>query len=480
MISKRGIPFVIALLFAFTGKADVILPRVIGNNMVLQRDKPVCIWGCAAAGERISVKFAGQIRETIAAASGAWKVMLNPMKASSIGEEMIIAGNNTIRLENILVGEVWLCSGQSNMEFTMRKNSKMKRPVVEGHNPVDELQYAKNPAIRIFLVNRKTLSKPDSLHAGWSEARDSALRVFSAPAYFFARDLYANLHVPVGVISSAVPGSAIEPWIPEEAFCKISFFKGKKIDNDPGKFYQPMIHPLAPYTLKGFVWYQGETNCFLKETLQYTYKMKALIDTWRADWNDGDLPFYYVQIAPFKYSESKGKVVLSKEKLPEFREAQAAALKIPYTGMIVTTDLADNLNDIHPSYKWEVGRRLALIALAKTYHKEDVVGSGPVFTKMKIRRNKAILSFSSVGSGLVSKDGKPLTGFLIARKDKRFVPADAVIKGDKVVVQAASVKKPVAVRFAWEETSQPNLFNKDGLPAQPFRTDNSLIDQFKP
>ncbi|RXF71056.1 sialate O-acetylesterase [Arcticibacter tournemirensis] len=474
--------FVIAaLLMLSKTQAEVVLPRVLGHNMVLQRNKPVCIWGTATVGEKISVMFAGQKKETVTDVTGKWKVLLDPMRTSSEGREMIVTGSNTIRLQNILVGEVWLCSGQSNMEFTMRKSSKMKRPGVEGQNPVDELQYAKNPSIRIFQVNRKELIKPDSLHRGWSIARDSALRVFSAPAYFFAKELYSRLHVPVGVISSAVPGSAIEPWIPAEAFNDHAFFINYKVQNDPGKFYTPMIHPLVPFAIKGFLWYQGETNCFLNERIEYTHKMEALIGRWRSDWNDKDLPFYYVQIAPFKYSESKdNKVTLNKESLPEFREAQAAALKIPNTAMIITTDLADNLSDIHPSYKWEVGRRLALLALARDYGFKEIVSTGPVYHGMKIKGNKIELSFSSVGGGLVSKDGKTLSDFLIAGKDKKFVPAQAEIKGNKVVVSSNAVNSPADVRFAWVETAQPNLYNKEGLPAQPFRTDNILTGQFKP
>lgn len=470
------------VLFAFTleAKASVTLPRVLGHNMVLQREKPVCIWGTAAGGERITVAFSGQRKETVTDNSGNWKIYLDPMPASSAGSQMTITASNTIKLENILVGEVWLCSGQSNMEFTMRKSSKMKRPAVEGENPVDELNYAKNPDIRIFLVNRKELAKPDSLHRGWNIARDSALRVFSAPAYFFAKELNKHLHVPVGVISSAVPGSAIEPWAPADAFNACSYLKERKVQNDPGKFYTPMIRPLVPFTIKGFLWYQGETNCFLNERLEYTHKMEALIARWRKDWGDKKLPFNFVQIAPFKYSEAKDKTGLTRESLSEFREAQAAVLRLRNTGMIVTTDLADNLSDIHPSFKWEIGRRLALVALEKNYGIKNLVSSGPVYRELKIKGNKIELTFSSIGSGLISKDGKPLSDFLIAGRDKKFVPAQAEIRGDKVIISSALVPVPEAVRFAWVETAQPNLYNKEGLPARPFRTDNILFSQFKP
>ncbi len=470
----------LGIFLSRASSAEVVLPRILGNNMVLQRDKPVCIWGTAAAGEQVTVDFSGQSRKAAADAQGNWKVMLAPMKASAQGATMTIQGTNTITLSNILVGEVWICSGQSNMEFTMRKNSKMKRLPMDGQNPIDELEYARNPEIRIFLVNRKQQIKPDPLHKGWEEARDSALRVFSAPGYFFAKELYSRLHVPIGMISSAIPGSAIEPWIPAEAFKASAYFKDKKVGNDPGKFYQPMIRPLAPYTIKGFLWYQGETNCFLGERLDYTHKMETLINRWRHDWGSAKLPFYYVQIAPFKYSKSESmKEPRTEQGLPEFREAQTAILKMRHTGVIVTTDLCYNLDDIHPSYKWEIGRRLALQAASKTYG-QKLVADGPIFKKMKVKKNEAVLSFSSVGSGLISKDGKDLSDFLIAGEDKVFVPAHAEIQGDKLIVSAPGVNHPQAVRFAWTETAQPNLFNKEGLPARPFRTDNVLVDKFKP
>lgn len=478
---KNSLLAFVALLISIAANATITLPRILGHNMVFQQEKPVCIWGTAAAAEQVQVSFAGQKHKTVADATGNWKVYLNPMKSSAEGRDLSIKGTNTILLKDVLVGEVWICSGQSNMEFTMRKNSKMRRPDVPGHNPVDELQYADNPSIRIFLVNRKAQPQPDSLHRGWSVARDSALRVFSAPGYFFAKELYAHLKVPIGMISSAIPGSAIEPWIPKSAFNASVYFKDKKVNNDPGKFYEPMIKTLAPYTIKGFLWYQGETNCFLGERLEYTHKMETLINCWRHDWSDKKLPFYYVQIAPFRYSESESmKEPRTIEGLPEFREAQTAILKMPHTGVIVTTDLCYDTHDIHPSYKWEVGRRLALQALSKTYDHKLLVCEGPVFNKMQVSGNKAIISFSALGSGLVSKDGKPLSDFQIAGADDKFIPADAEIKGNQVIVTASGIAKPKAVRFAWTETAQPNFYNEEGLPARPFRTNNPIVSQFKP
>lgn len=465
------------LVFTLKSHAEVVLPKILGNNMVLQRDKPVAIWGTAGAGENITVEFNGQTKKTVPDASGKWQVMLDPMKASATSQTLEITGNNTIKLENILIGEVWLCSGQSNMSYEMRKNSKVRRPdTTTANTPIDELDRAHNPQIRIFLVTQKNLQKPDSTHSGWDIAEGTPLRNFSAAGYFFAKNLNHDLKVPVGIICSAISGSRIEPWMPREAFDAVPYFKANnvKIDGDPGKLYIHMIAPVAPYTLKGFLWYQGESAAYLGETISYTYKMEALINWWRNLWGDKKLPFYYVQIAPFYYSRAKGQVPFTIYTEPELREAQTMALKIPHTGMVVTTDLNDSLTNIHPAFKWEVGRRLELQALANTYGKKDVVFSGPMYNGMRIKGNKAILSFKYVGAGLESHNGKPLTYFTIAGNDGKFVAANAEIKGDKVIVSSPQIDSPVAVRFGWTEVAEPNLFNKNGLPAVPFRTDNPL------
>ncbi|OON67541.1 sialate O-acetylesterase [Hymenobacter sp. CRA2] len=459
-------------LAAPAAQARVVLPRVLGHGMVLQREKPVPIWGTAAPGEAVTVQFGGQQQRTTAGADGHWQVRLTPLKASAAGAELTVRGTNEIRLRDVLVGEVWLCSGQSNMEYTMRKNSKATVPPQPEPNPLTELERAHNPQIRIFLVNRKELDRPDSLHRGWSIAQDSALRSFSAPAYFFAQELQQRLGVPVGVISSAVPGSRIEPWISTVAFGADSYYQ-QPVGGDPGKFYEPMIRPLAPFALRGFCWYQGESNCFLAETSSYTHKMRTLISSWRAAWQDTGLPFYLVQLAPFKYSESKEpKAPLTPVTLPLFREAQEAVLaQVPRTGLIVTTDLVTKLDDIHPPYKWEIGRRLARLALADTYGRREVAASGPVFRSLKLKGQTAEIRFQPLRGHLVSRDGQPLTGFTVASTDGQFVPAEARIQGRKVVVSATGVARPTAVRFAWHEAAQPNLFSSEGLPARPFRTD---------
>ncbi|GAA4496709.1 sialate O-acetylesterase [Hymenobacter ginsengisoli] len=458
------------LLAAFQAQARVVLPRVLGHNMVLQRDKPVAIWGTAAAGEAITVQFAGQSPRTVADAAGHWQVVLQPLAANATPAELVISGTNTIRLHNILVGEVWLCSGQSNMEYTMRKSSKVTLPPGADTTALSELKRAHDPNIRIFLVNRKELVHPDSLHRGWSVAQDSALRMFSAAAYFFAKELRQKLGVPVGMVASSVPGSRIEPWIAADAFGQDRAFAGQAVSGEPGKFYEPMIRPLVPLTLRGFLWYQGESNCFLAESTAYTQKMRLLITSWRTAWHDADLPFYYVELAPFKYSESKANAALTKETLPRFREAQEAVLALPHTGAIVTTDLVTKLDDIHPPYKWEIGRRLALLALAGTYHQAGVA-TAPTYHRLTIKGPVATVLFAP-GTQLRSHNGQPLTDFAIAGANRVFVPAQARVQGNKVLVSAAGVAYPVAVRFGWDEAAQPNLFSADGLPARPFRTDS--------
>jgi sialate O-acetylesterase len=457
--------------------SQVTLPKILGHNMVLQQGKKVPVWGTASPGEKISVAFAGQNKTTVADNAGKWSVKLSSMKASFTPREMTIKGANTIVLKNILVGEVWFCSGQSNMEYAMRKYSKYDTAVKGYRPPEDDLNTANNPNIRIFLDRRKYMD-PSPEHLGWDSAMGRPLVDFSAVGYYFAKDLYAKLHVPIGMISAAVPGSRIEPWIQASKMEVAPVLKNGKTldklssdDGGSGKFYDTMIQPLIPFALKGILWYQGESNCFLNENIRYAYKFKTLIESWRTDWNDKKMPFYFVQIAPYNYSASKDRP-LSNENLPEFWEAQRLALHLKNTNTIAITDLVDSIADLHPGYKWEVGRRLSLVAANKAYGQKNVVCSGPVYQKMKIVGNTIEVTFSNVGSGLASRNGKPLTWFSIAGADGKFVPAKAEIVGNKVIVTAPEIPHPVSVRFGWNEAAQSNFINKEGLPATPFRSDN--------
>ncbi len=460
-------------LFSLSTNAKILLPQILSSNMVLQRDKPINIWGFASPDEKVEVTFAGQKKQTITDKNGKWLLVLAPLKTSAKPQTMSIIGSNEIILTNILVGEVWVCSGQSNMEYAMRKLAKIPKPKNEKLGfPSDEVAKAKNSQIRIFLVNRKTLNKPDSIHKSWSVAQDSALRAFSAVGYFFAKEIQEKLGIPVGIISSAIPGSAIEPWIAENAFAQEDYFKNQKVNNDPGKFYPTMIEPLTQFKIGGFLWYQGETNCFLNEKISYAYKMKVLINSWRKAWKEKDLPFYYVQIAPFNYSKTKGKVPVDENTEPEFWEAQTLLLRLQNTGMVSTSDLTDSNEDLHPTYKWEVGRRLSLLALAKTYNK-DIPFSGPIYQSASFKNGKALLHFT-----YLELNNKPILGFTIAGKDGKFVNAEAIVKDDKVVVSSKEIAEPTVVRYNWTENPTGN-FNCYGLPALPFRTDNPLSKQFK-
>jgi sialate O-acetylesterase len=307
---------------------------------------------------------------------------------------------------------------------------------------------------------------------------DSTKRNVSAAGYFFAQELADKLHVPIGIISSSWGGTRVEQWTPPTAYQNSPLFKdsiaGKsnfKIDGIvPGKQFEGMIKPLIPFTMKGIIWYQGESNLMIHDTATFVPKTKLMLNTWKNLWNDKDLSFHFVQIAPFYYSKRNDKKAHGTDLLAYYWEAQCKLMKELNTGMVVTTDLVDNLKDIHPGYKWEVGRRLALGALAKDY-KQKIVYSGPVYKGIKIKKNIIELSFTHYGSGLSSTDGKELSWFTIAGADRKFVPAQAIIRGNKVIVSSAETQKPVAVRFAWDETAMPNFINKEGLPASPFRTD---------
>ncbi|MFA5046029.1 MAG: sialate O-acetylesterase [Paludibacter sp.] len=465
------------LMIGFTS-AEIILPKVITNNMVLQQKKSVAIWGKADANEKVTVKFEGQIKTTVADSSGNWEVKLNPMSASAVPRQMVISGSNTITLDNILVGEVWLCSGQSNMEYPLDYKIKRYAAPKKGDDLAQiELKSPKNSLIRILYVEHKL--QPELPTKGWTDCNDSTFRFVSAAGYFFAKELARELKIPIGIISSSWGGTRVEQWTPPTAYEQSSLFKdsvlGKrnfKIDGIiPGKMFEGMIEPIIPYTIKGILWYQGESNLMIHDTTTFAAKTKLLLDTWRGRWNDNKMPFYFVQIASYHYSKRKDKLQHGTDLLPYYWEAQAKCLDIPKTGMVVTTDLVDDLNNIHPSYKWEVGRRLSLWALAKDYGKQ-IVFSGPLYSKMKIKKNNIELEFTHEGSGLISADGQALNWFTIAGADKKFVVAKAVIRGNKVLVSSEDVLNPVAVRFAWDEAAMPNLCNKEKLPASPFRTDS--------
>jgi sialate O-acetylesterase len=473
------------LVFNFSARAELKLPAIFGDNMVLQQQQSVPVWGWAAPGAEVTVKFSGQSTSTHAGTDGKWLVKLGKLKATFTPQTLVVESGETKNFTNILVGEVWLASGQSNMEKPIGKQPGQK-PVL---NAEAELAAANFPGIRIFKIEKTLAATAQNelpKNSGWLSCSSNALDgiSFSAAAYFFGREVHTNLNVPVGLIESSWGGTRIEPWTPPVGFEKIPSLAKlaqakagtNKISNTrPLVIYNAMIAPIAGFALRGALWYQGESNCMGTnddDYLTYTDKMAALVGGWREIWGEGDFPFYFVQIAPFKYFGGKTVRVKSPETLAEFWTLQShAARRIKNTGMAVTTDLVDNLDDIHPRDKASVGHRLALLALAETYGKK-IESSGPVFRQAKFSGGKAVLKFDHAGGGLVSKDGLPPTWFTIAGADGKFIAADAKIVGATVELSAATVARPKAVRFAWRETAQPNLVNAAGLPAVPFRTDD--------
>lgn len=477
----------------FTRAQSLMLPGVIGDNMVLQRGQPVPIWGWAAPGRQVRIEFAGQARTATAQSDGRWEVRLDSLAASALPDTMtitaggraaLLAGSPDSRrvLTNILVGEVWLASGQSNME----KPIGAQRGQLPVFNHEQELAGSDYPQIRLFKVTKTVAATPQTAvtNSGWVLCHSNSHETikFSAAAYFFGREIHRELKVPVGLIESSWGGTRIEPWTPPVGFSLAKGLKGEvnlpdastKFDNrTPTALFNGMIAPLVPFAIRGALWYQGEGNCVGDTNrLAYADKMEALILGWRRVWREGTFPFYYVQLAPYRYYGATPQPRVNvPDALPQLWQAQTRALRIRNTGMAVTTDLVDDLGDIHPRNKQDVGKRLALLALAKTYDRKDVVCSGPVLKSMELRGNKAVLRFTETHGGLVSKDGKPLTWFAVAGSDGRFIPASAEIVGDTVEVSSASLPRPKVVSFGWDETAQPNLFNGAGLPARPFRTD---------
>ncbi len=462
------VKFVVSVICIFAhfsfATADVRLPNVLGDHMVLQQGKPINVWGWADKGESVKVTLGEATASVQAGDDGKWSVALSKQEANAEPQTLTVKGNNEIVLKDILVGEVWICSGQSNMEWRMTQTMHGK----------EEIAKAKYPNIRLFNVP-KHINKPqpqDDAPGQWQACTPESVPGFSAVGYHFGQALHAKLDVPIGLIGSNWGGTRIEPWTPKVGLEQVDSLKANAAN---GGIYNGMIHPLAPYTMRGIIWYQGESNCLNGDTTIYTDRTQALVSGWRTVFKQDDLPFYFVQIAPFPYSErfKNRNKDLTVESLPRFWEAQAACLKcVSNCGMVVVTDITGNVNDIHPRNKLDVGQRLARWALAKSYERSDVVFSGPMYKSMAVNDDKVTLSFDHVGSGLRSLDGKELSQFQVAGKDKKFVTAKAWIEGDTVVVQSDGLKEPVAVRFAWHEVAVGNLGNKDGLPASPFRTDD--------
>ncbi len=508
-MSLTRISWVFTAILAFCcntpAQADVRLPHIFGDHMVLQREQPIPVWGWADPDEHVTVKLGDAAVTVTADKAGKWMAAL-PAQNAGGPFTLTVAGTNKITCTDVLIGEVWLCSGQSNMEFTVRS----------GNNAAAEQANANYPTIRHIKIPKRPAGFPqEDVEAEWTVCSPETVGNYTAVGYFFGRYLHKELDVPIGLINSSWGGTRIEPWTPPCGFSAVPELAdilkqvqltdptntvyqqrlGAYLDSlgswmalaktalkdkaplepapaypdeikpltshgSPTTLYNGMIHPLVPYGIRGAIWYQGESNH--TEGMLYFEKTKALVAGWRKLWKNPDLPYYFVQIAPFQYGSEATSI------LPVFWEAQAKALDIPETGMAVIHDIG-NLKNIHPTNKQEVGRRLALIALAKNYGQTDIVYSGPTFKSMAIEGDKLRVTFDHVGSGLVARDGKPLNWFEIIGEDTDFTRANATIDGNSVLLSSPKVKKPAAMRFAWHKLAEPNLANKEGLPAVPFR-----------
>jgi len=485
---SRVLLLVSLLVLSPGARAEVACPPVFGDHMVLQRDRPVPVWGTAAAGEAVSVSFAGQTVSTVADATGRWSVALAPLAVSREGRTLAIRGENTLEFSDVLVGEVWLCAGQSNMEKPLGPR--------KGQKPTDdseaEIAAADHPLLRLYQVppGGKASDKVTTLR--WIACTPETIvgTKFSAAGYFFGREIQRALDVPVGLIHASYGGTMIEAWMPPEAFAsspKLAPLRERRyfawVDGvQATELFHSMVEPLVPFALRGFLWYQGEANCMDADDAIYAAKLGALIGSWRTRFDAASAPFYYALLAPFNYSEwEKFQKQLTPEALPLFWETQARALAVPHTALIVTTDLAGDARDIHPTNKRDVGLRFAQLALWRAYpHDPDFPGFAQFVATESLDGGRVRVRFKNTGGSLRSRDGLPLTHFAVAGRDKVFRPAIATIEGDTVIVASTEVALPLAVRFGWHETANPNLVNAAGLPVVPFRTDSWRVPIERP
>jgi sialate O-acetylesterase len=513
ILPAMNLRFTLFAVFSFAATAlhaELRLPGFFSDHMVFQRDALIPVWGWAKPGEEVTAQLgpdAAAVVKVKADEAGRWEAKLPASPANATGLEFrASAGGKTITLKDVLVGEVWLCSGQSNMEWSVSASL----------NPAEEIAAANFPAIRQMKIDHLTAATPQAdVRSVWQVCSPATAGQFTAAGYFMARDLHRELGVPIGLLNSSWGGTRIEPWTPVEGFSKIPALAAIQAqvvntlpDSEryqtslrahleavakwqeaaakaladktaapvtpvfptallpltahtaPTTLYNAMINPLVGYGMRGAIWYQGESNH--AEPL-YPEKKNALVAGWREKWGLGEFPFYFVQIAPWHYGNEDPAI------LPRFWEAQSACLAIPKTGMVVTNDIGD-IKDIHPKNKQEVGRRLALLALKNDYGKTETVASGPVFRELVVEPGRLLVKFDNVADGLKSRDGKPLTHFEIIGETAEFVPATATIEGtDTVVLAADGVKEPVAMRYAWHKLAEPNLANGAGLPSSAFR-----------
>lgn len=444
---------------------QIRLPAVLGSHMVLQQKSEVKLWGWCDPAEKIQVSTGWDTARynTLGSADARWSVDVKTPAAGG-PYTITIKGSNTVVIDDVLIGEVWVCSGQSNMEMSVNW----------GLPYADEAAQATNKNIRFFHIPRTTSAFPqDDVKAQWVVCDPENMKRFSAVGYFFGKKLTQELNVPVGLINASWGGTPAEVWTPKEivegdtalekASTKLQPAGGWPIHS--GLAYNAMISPLTNFNIAGTIWYQGESNTGTAST--YTTLFTNMINAWRTAWKK-DFPFYFVQIAPYANYGNKNVGAL-------LREAQTNTLHYPNTGMVVISDLVNDVKDIHPKMKKEVGLRLANYALAETYGKKDLMHKSPVYTGMKVEKDKIRVYFDNAEMGFITKTGAP-TEFYIAGQDRNFLPAEAKTENNTVIVSNKTIKNPVAVRFGFSNAAMPNLFSKDGLPVNLFRTDNWPVD----
>jgi sialate O-acetylesterase len=454
--------FLLSLLACYSSIlfAEVRLPAVLSDGMVLQQQSRTRIWGWSDPQEKIIVttSWDGRTDSTLGTRDGNWQVIV-PTPAAGGPFTITIRGSNTIALKDVLVGEVWVCSGQSNMEMS----ETWGMPDVKR-----ELPDCSNDRIRFFHIPKTTSEQPqDDCKAKWVSCDSNTLKTFSATGYFFGKKLNQQLDVPIGLIEAAWSGTAAEVWTPaglveEDAVLRNA---AAKLEPSPwwpyraGSSYNAMIAPITKYSVAGVIWYQGESNA--KTAGSYAQLLDTMIGSWRKAW-DKDLPFYYVQIAPFHYTGIEDAALV--------REQQADAAKLENTGMVVIGDLVSDTLDIHPKDKHDVGYRLAAWALACTYRRSGIVYKNPVYHALGIRGGKAVVTVDDAPGGLTVR-GSVAQGVFIAGEDRVFYPADVKLNGDQLIVSSSLVKQPVAVRYCYSNAGLGNIMGNTGLPLAPFRSD---------
>lgn len=472
--------FFLLLCCSLPSFARIVCPDVLGDHMVLQQGKPVPLWGTAEAGSRIIARFGAHEASCLTDEKGNWQLELPAMPASWESRTLLLSGDDSVEFRDVLVGEVWLCSGQSNME----KNIGPRKGQQASLGWEEDLALAEIPGLRLFQMPRLGKLKTPGGGLCWLPASGETLKQtnFSALAFHYGKELIEKLKVPVGLLHASFGGTRIEVWIPKPEFAKKPELRafaesapGVKVEKlIPSSHFNSMIAPLAPYALRGFLWYQGESNCMNAETTAYTDKMELLVTSWRREFKAPDAPFHYVLIAPWHYSRNEwGIRSVTDKALPCFWEAQIAALSIPNSALVTCSDLSPDFEDIHPTNKTDLGKRLAWMTLGRCHGFKELLPKAlsPSLAAYHIQGKRLILEFAGAPGGLRTLDHQSPGEFEIAGADGEFHPAQAKIEGSTVALSSPEVSEPVHARHAFREDAYPKLCNQYGVPALPFRTD---------